>query len=190
MPLMFTATRVDGALVPASALDKRLFEENIKPGKKLFVRVTQARSSRHHRFYFALIRAATYFWPDNTEPNPGTDEDLLRAWLQCKAGWHLKPKDFPVDAIDAVIWLMENVRGEDKYSFVKTVHTADGPMLRVYIPTTVNYDETGEEDFAPVVRVAVEIIEATIGASAKEILLKYDEANITRRKQIHDHATS
>lgn len=51
----------------------------------LRVKLTQARSLPHHRFFFAFMREAFDNWPDDHRVQP-PNEDWLRQWLMVRAG--------------------------------------------------------------------------------------------------------
>lgn len=160
-------------LAPARRIDAELIAK-IKPGKYL-AKLSKPRNSLVHRLFFASIAAAALHWPEGVEPEPEGDEKLLRAWLLCKAGYSEK-KDFPPSAVEGVIWLIERLRGENRYAFVKDVVTDEGPKLRVYVPQSIAYREIDEDRFRPIKEAVFEIIEEVIGVPADQVLRETEEA--------------
>lgn len=133
-------------LLPARRIDYDLMRERLKPGVKYKAKITQARSRPAHNFYFGVIEAAAMYWPKRDEPHPEGDAKLLRAWLQCKAGpkWR-KNVDGPPDSYEFALKMIEALAGDGRYAFVDSVITTDkGPVLRVHVPLSINWDEMPE----------------------------------------------
>ncbi len=163
------------ALVPSTTATSRAFD-GLPQGTVLRIHILKPRRKKAHRLFFATIAAACKIWPEHTEPNPDGDPEHLRAWLLCKAGaceWI----DFPVEATNAVNNLLARIKADDKYPFVKTVTTKEGPMLRVYTALSMSEEAMDEDDFAPVRRRCFDTIQAITGVSVEDF----------RRAALGDH---
>lgn len=137
-------------------------------------KVSRRRNRKVHNLYFAVIEAAAKQWPEREEPFSDPSEagnaDLLRAWLQAKAGWHTRI-DFDPSEKDSVIKLLEAVRDEDKYAFVKgTVGRSGDPKLSVYISKSVSYNAAEDEIFGPIKTEVLSRIEAVLGCSVETLI--------------------
>lgn len=136
-------------------------------------RLTKPRNALVHRLYFSAIAAAARRWPETEEPYPQGSADLLRSWLQIRAGYK-EVVIFPVSAYDAVIKLLERTRGEDRYAFVKQT-TVDGePALGVFTSLSIAYDTLSEDEFRPVKESVFSIIEGIFQMDVKT-LVEMDE---------------
>jgi hypothetical protein len=178
LPIVITVKTDGKILVPVYPLDKERLA-TVSPGREYRIKLTIPRSSRRHRFYFAAIRAAAHHWPENIDPCPDGDEELLRAWLQCKSGHHEPTIDFPLEATQSVSQLIERIRGDGKYAFIKPVETKDGPQLRVFIPLSIAHDKMDEQEFDPIARGAIHWIEAIVGVPVDKLVAEHDHS-ITR----------
>lgn len=159
----------DGAtLTPVRPVDIKALAK-LPIGKPLRNSITRPRNGKVHRLYFAAIAAAAKHWPEGAEPEPEGDADLLRAWLQCKAGY-ARRRFFPVAAKDAVIALIQDIRGDDKYAFVKEVQVDGEPGLVVFIPMSIDYGTLDEKEFEPIKQPVFEIIESMMECSVKELV--------------------
>lgn len=171
MPAIYVIS--DGkSLHPSRKVDAEALAK-IPVGVPHKAKVSKPRNRKVHNLYFAAITAAAKHWPKGEEPFTDPDEaenpDLLRSWLQCKAGWHIRI-DFDPSEKDAVIQLLEAVRDEDKYAFVKPT-TKDGePMLSVYISKSVSYNAAEDEIFNPVKTEVLSRIEAVLGCSVQTLI--------------------
>lgn len=140
-----------------------------KPPRIYRCRLTKPRNPLVHNLYFAAIASAAKRWPDNLEPQPEGNEKLLRAWLQCKAGYCTR-KTFPLAAKDAVIWLLGEVRADDKFAFVKEVIVDGEPHLGVFIPDSIAYEELDDIAFAPIKDAVFARIEDVFGMDVKALI--------------------
>ncbi len=138
-------------------------------GKPLKCRLTNPRNPKVHRLYFSAIAAAAKHWPEGAEPEPGGDADLLRAWLQVKAGYAIK-RVFSVEAMPVLIALIGDVRASDKYAFVKQTTVAGEPAAVAFIPLSISYAELDDEAFAPIKSSVFDIIESTLGCTITQLV--------------------
>ncbi|MBP8235146.1 MAG: hypothetical protein KAY22_22875, partial [Rhizorhabdus sp.] len=132
-------------------------------------RLTHPRNGLVHRTYFAAIAAAAKRWPEGMEPQPEGNADLLRAWLQCKAGRFTR-RTAPVAAKDTVIWLLGEIRDADKYAFVKEVLVDGEPHLGIFVPDSVAYDEMDDTEFEPLKTAVFTRIEEVFGMDVKTLI--------------------
>ena len=173
MPLSLLMYSSESGLVPARRCDADLLA-GLKPGKYR-AKLTKPRNPLVHRLYFAVIAAAALHWPEKTEPEPEGDEKLLRAWLQCKAGYSEK-RDYDPGAVDGAIWLIEHLRSDGKYAFIKQIDTDEGGKFRVYVPQSIQYEELDENQFRPIKEAVFEIVEEVIGVAADQLLKETEAA--------------
>jgi hypothetical protein len=169
-------------LIPVRPKDGEALKK-LPVGTWLNGRITQPRNPKTHRLYFKVIALACAMWPDDLEPfgpDQAKDEDLLRAWLQCKAQychwWDFSPENY-----QAVIGLMKDIRGENKFCFVRPINLRldDGEFanrLRVYVPDSIEYEKLGEEEFRPIKESVFEIIQMVLGVTIEDLLKAAKEA--------------
>jgi hypothetical protein len=144
MPDVYFA-RVGRRLVPTDPMaDKSLMRlpENV-PAR---VKIVLPRSTKNHRHFFAVITAACWHWPTTVEPYPNGDVELLRAWLECRAGFADKI-DYPIAAVDAVVRHVELRRAKGQHVFVREGTIGGEPALRIFEPRSIAYDEMDEDQF-------------------------------------------
>jgi hypothetical protein len=147
----------------------------LKPGGIYNVRITKQRSRRAHNFYFEVIRRAAFLWPEGVAPCPNGDEDLLRAWLQCKVG---KPKRwvFDVEQGEMAVGLVKYIQGEDKYCFHEGMQIDGVDKIVVFAPESIAEDEMDELEFTPLRQAVFEFIEITLGVKIDELMTDSDKA--------------
>lgn len=160
-------------LIPARQIDGRTME---KLAKEEFLypfkaRLTQPRNPKVHNLFFAACDAAAKQWPEGEEPYPEGDGDMLRGWLLCKAGHCVRLDDFKPEQIASIITLIQSLRAEDKYAYVKPYQKKDGSdWLAVFIPKSISYEAADEADFAPVKTDCIERMENTLGVDIKTLV--------------------
>jgi hypothetical protein len=134
-------------------------------------KVSKPRNRKVHNLYFAVIAAAAKQWPEHEEPTElNANANMLRNFLQCKAGWCVRI-DFDPSDKDSVIKLLEAVRDEDKYAFVKGTVSRDGePKLSVYISKSVSFTAAEDEIFNPIKTEVLSRIEAVLGCSVETLI--------------------
>lgn len=149
--------RKGSTLIPVGAADEeriRLLPEMMPVG----VRISRPRSRKVHATFFQVIEEAVREWPAGAEPYPAPgDEEMLRAWLLCRVK-QCHTYDFPLTGdpvIDAamsasVVKLIESVRADDKFAFVREGRIKDHPTIRVFVPKSINWDEVDELEFRPI----------------------------------------
>ncbi len=143
--------------------------------------LTKPRSSPDHRRLFALIAKAFHQWPEASEFQP-TSAEHLRAYLQCKVGYHectpvftgnlrLSPEDkqgnvafqLVTAAVEATVAAS---LAEGTYAFVR-VH---GDTVAVFRPKSIAWSELDQKAFGPI-REAIEAeIESALGVTCEALL--------------------
>lgn len=156
------------ALLPLRPVDMKAFVK-LEIGKPFKATITMPRNRKVDRLYFAAIRAAAKTWPEGVEPQPEGDEDLLRAWLQCRVGY-CKRRRWPVSAKEMVIELIKDVRADDKYAFVKECLWDGQPALEVLIPLSIDYNTLDEKAFEPIKTPVFDLIESVMGCTVKQLV--------------------
>lgn len=183
MPVSLQMRREGNTLVPLREPDLKLLEK-LPENRPLNIKANKPRSGKGHRMYFAAISAACDHWPEGHAPfedrgldNPVTkaDDDLLRAWLQTKAGWR-ECITFPLEAAEATARLIQKIRGEGNYCFLDPREIDGEIKLCVFIPDSISYDEMDEEAFSPVRRAVFELIEQIVGIPADKIVYETDQS--------------
>lgn len=171
MPSILHMGRVGNALLPWRTEDQ---EELARYPEKtvLKIKATRPRSNKAHRFYFKVIAVACHHWPENADPCPGkNDADMLRYWLQCKAGYHDRI-DFPEGTTDALGMLIKKIRGEGKYCFIQPRMIGGEAKICVFTPQSIAYEEMDETEFRPVRDAVFEIIEEIVGLAPDQLVLE------------------
>jgi hypothetical protein len=176
MAINIIVKRTGKALLPVRRGDEEALLK-MADGVPYRAKLSKHRSVKGNNFYFRAIARACENWPHGQEPEPEGDSELLRAWLQCRAGpeWRMS-QDFPVEAAAAVMWLLEHIRADNKYAFIKTVTTEEGPKLRVLIPKSTAFDQMDEEENAPLRKAVFEIIESVIGVKVEDLVYEAESA--------------
>ena len=109
MATRFAAVRHRGALRPCDD-DGRDTIRALTPGKPVLVEVSQSRSTKQHRLYFAMLRKVHENLPDESR-NRFPTVDALREAVQLACGWferfqgldgrtYLKAKSIAWDKMD------------------------------------------------------------------------------------------
>lgn len=167
MPAIYVIS--DGkSLHPSRKVDAEALAK-IPVGVPHKAKVSKPRNRKVHNLYFAAIAAAAKHWPEGEEPNPNGDAGLLRAYLQCKAGWFVR-LDFGISEKDSVVQLLAMTRDEDKYGFVKPITKNGQPALGVFISKSVSEDAATDEIFEPVKTEVLSRIEAVLGCSVQKLI--------------------
>ena len=156
-------------LAPKRRIDAELLA-GLKPGAYK-AKISKLRSIKADRLYHCAIEVAADNWPEGEEPEPKGDKELLRAWLQCKAGpnWR-KSADFPWDTRHSAIFLIEHLVGEGRYAFTERIDTDQGPKFRVHVPLSINHDNMDDEEFQPLRAAVLEMLELKFNCSALELV--------------------
>lgn len=174
--------RKDSLLIPVGAAD----EERIRALPEMTpvaVRISKARSRKVHATFFQAIAEALPRWPAGEEPYPAPgDEEMLRAWLLCRVK-QCHTYDFPLtgDPItdramsSAVVKLIESVRADDKFAFVREGRIKDHPAIRVFVPKSINWDEVDELEFRPIKDRVFGEIEHILGCPIDHLLVRVKE---------------
>jgi len=171
LPGMLLMGREDCLLVPVRPQDA----EAVRKWKNQNLRgdVRLPRHLKGHNLYHAVIAEACNQW--RGAPFPKGDADLLRYWLEYKAGpefcWRAGP--FPPEFHQTVCDLISQTRAEDRYSFVEPVINAKGdPEIYVFTPKSEAFEEMPEEVANKLRRAVFELIEITLGIENAESLVK------------------
>ena len=168
-------------LVPLREQDAKLLGK-LPENRPLNVKANKPRSGKAHRLYFAVLDAICEHdhWPEGHEPfqdrtpdNPITqvDADLLRAWLQTKAGYR-ECITFPLEAAEAAARLIHKIRAEDKFCFMDAREIKGDIKLCVFIPDSIAYEELDEQSFAPIRTAVFDLIEQIVGVPADKIIFE------------------
>lgn len=127
------------------------------------VRVTKPRRHKHHRFFFVTV--ANYFdnWPIKHDFQPDNEEHL-RAWATCKAGYrdilgerlsHTEGDVYRMaDFIERALQ-----RSRERYSFV-TIHNGSLVLLS---PKSIAFDVLDQTAFAPIADKIFDVLERESG---------------------------
>lgn len=135
------------------------------------------RSSEDHRRFFAVVRAAFDSWPEKHVFEP-MNEEHLRSWLICRAGWRdATPIELPdgmtAAMIDRVRLVIEAaIRAAGTHCFL--VQHKDA--VYVVRPKSIAYGAMGQAEFGALREAVEQVIEAEIGVSAETLLNGAEEA--------------
>lgn len=131
------------------------------------------RSIEQHRRYFGLIRAAFHHWPETSE-RQFSSEDELRAYVQIKAGYREVGAQIPLSGLnkDRALLLVEAaIRGSGSYAIPIFYKDA----IVVFKPKSVSFEKMGHQEFCGLNNAVATVIEQELGITADE-LLKQTEA--------------
>lgn len=161
-------------LVPVSVMGAEDLAK-LKYGQIYNIRVTKQRSRKAHNFYFEVIRRAAEHWPEGVAPEPKGDENLLRAWLQCKVG---NPKRWPFELHQSkmAIDMLTYFESEDRYAFYEEMMIDGDPKIVVFAPESIAEDEMDELEFEPLRRKVFEFIEMVMGTTINDMMRESDKA--------------
>ena len=182
MPVSLQMRREGNTLVPLREPDLKLLEK-LPENRPLNVKANKPRSGKAHRLFFAAISEACNHWPEGRAPfedrtleNPVTkaDDDLLRAWLQTKAGYR-ECITFPMEAAEGAARLIHKIRAEDRYCFLDPRQIGDDIKLCVFIPDSIAYEELDEEAFSPIRKAVFELIEQIVGIPADKLVYEAEQ---------------
>ena len=170
-------TRVGPNLVPFRKKDMESLLK-IPEGKIVRNAITKPPSVKGNKLYHAVIEAAAMHWPENTEPWPNGDKELLRAWLQCSvSGEFRKTVDFPWELRDKVTDLIKDTLGDGKYAFTNVIYTnPTEPKFRVFIPHTTNFQEMPEDQRQKLRKGVFDIIEMTMKCTIETLMRGQEQA--------------
>lgn len=132
--------------------------------------LTKARSLPDHRRFFGVIRAAYEQWPERHEFQPDNEEHL-RAWLLCKAGYR-ETISIPVAGDDpkvsrvAVIAAEAALKASQSYSFVRP----NGLGLAIFRPRSIAWDTLNQREFGPIRQAVEDVITAETGLDCEQLL--------------------
>lgn len=132
--------------------------------------LTKARSLPDHRRFFGVIRAAFEQWPERHEFQPDNEEHL-RAWLLCKAGYrdnvHIPvPSDVPAVAKLAALAAESAIKAAHSYAFVRPGR--DG--LIVFSAKSLAFDTLSQKEFGPIRQAVEDVITAETGLDCEQLL--------------------
>ena len=128
------------------------------------VSIKMPRSSANHRHTFAGIAAAARGWPEAKAPFPDGDGERLRAWLLVEAGYY-DVIDFPAEAADALILMMQRERQCGRHAFVRRRLTKQGPMIQLLTAKSIAWSALGEREFQDIKEKINAVILDVTGAS-------------------------
>lgn len=133
--------------------------------------LTKGRSLSDHRRFFALIRAAFEQWPESHAFQP-ENEERLRAWLTCKAGYREATEIFlPDDATDEMrrLFMMATesaIKAAGGLGFVVPYRES----LAVISPKSIAWDKLDQREFGRLRDAVSDVIEAETGIKAEDLL--------------------
>lgn len=132
------------------------------------------RSIDQHRRYFGLIRAAFHHWPE-TSDRQFSSEDELRAYVQIKAGYREVGAQIPLSGLnkDRALLLVEAaIRGSGSYAIPVFYKDA----IVVFKPKSIAFNKMGTQEFGALCDSAATVIEQEIGVPADELLKQTEHA--------------
>lgn len=131
---------------------------------------SKKRSAPDHRRLMAIIGNAFKQWPE-AHPFQPDDEEELRAYLICKAGFSMKtPIALPdpltpphIAAFQASI--AAGIKAANGFAFV----IPDRSGVRVVAPKSMKFAKMSQRDFAQLRDNITDILEATLGCKVDEL---------------------
>lgn len=132
--------------------------------------LTKVRSLPDHRRFFGLIRAAFHHWPENHDFHPDNEEHL-RAWLLCKAGYR-ETVAIPVEGDNSIVARLACLAAESAikaargYAFVRP-HSSG---LAVISPRSLAFDTLSQKEFSPIRQAVEDVITAETGLDCDQLL--------------------
>lgn len=184
MPVSLQMRREGLTLVPLREPDQKLLAK-LPENYPLNVKANKPRSRKAHNLYFAAIAEACEHWPEGHAPfegrdveNPVTkaDDDLLRAWLQTKAGF-CECITFPVEASESTARLIHKIHADDKFCFLDAREVKGEVKLCVFIPDSIEYEKLDEVAFTPVRKAVFDLIEQIVGIPADKLV--YESSQVS-----------
>lgn len=137
----------------------------------------KVRSTKHHRRFFAMIKATFDAWPETHAFQPKSAEEL-RKWLTAKAGYkhviHISP---PPELISedprlqrrAQVWMAQTVaafRATHEHTWISH---ADGDII-VIIPQSLAFNEMSQSEFGDLSDAVKRVIWQQTNYDADELL--------------------
>lgn len=160
--LEFWIKRKGAKLYPATPTDFVHFEE-LPEGVSVKVKAGNGRSSKHHRLFFGAIIKAFMNWPDSHEFKPQDDEHL-RAWLLCKAGYRDVTTHELQDAsmAESVAAMIEASINQSKaHGFA----VYNNNLVYVLTPKSISWGKLPQEEFNKISQSVSDILKAEINMS-------------------------
>ena len=123
-----------------------------------------------HRRFFALVKVAMDNWPEHHWFQP-VDEQHLRRWLTCKAGYHaVTTIDLDGDHQEtgrAAVRIAESaIRASGGVAFVRPHGTA----LAIFTPLSISFARMKHQAFCDLCDRVANVIAREIGASADDLI--------------------
>lgn len=160
---MMGGQEMKGCLVPLGIS----LADQLKHNDVVTIKVQHERRLRHHNFYFKCIGILYSGWPDDHPFQPQTAE-MLRKYLQCRAGWG----DTTVcEDIDALCAVFATAYGKDPI-----VETAGGKFF-VHIPRSVKFSRMDQAEFHEMMDAIDEILYDECGYGFAELKLSMLEVD-------------
>lgn len=139
---------------------------------------SKARSLPDHRRFFGLIRATLHHWNEMNDFQPDNEEHL-RKWLLCKAGYRdvtMIPCEFAEDQPGvlklAMLAVEAALKASGTYSFVRP----HGAGLAVFSAKSIAWDKLSQHEFHEIRDAVTAVIEDQTGMKADVILKNTEEA--------------
>lgn len=136
------------------------------------------RSLPDHRRFFGIIRATHTHWPEAHEFQPDNEEHL-RKWLLCKAGYRdvtMIPVEFAEDQPGLVrlitIAAEAAVKAAGGYAFMRP----HGDGIAVFAAKSIAWDKLTQSQFHEIRDAVESVIEAETGLKPDEILKQTEQA--------------
>ena len=155
--------RVGRRLAPTDAESEEALRRLPESGL-VRVSIKMPRSPANHRHLFSGIAAAARGWPEFKEPFPDGDGERLRAWLLVQAGY-CDVIDFPAEAADALIMMMQRERHASRHVFVRRRVTTQGPMIQLLTAKSIAWSALGEREFQDIKEKIDAVVLEVTGAS-------------------------
>lgn len=160
-------------LMPLRDVDREAIRK--MPMSPLHGDVKRRRNLKAHNLYHAVIDEACNQWPHGADPDPKGDVDVLRYWLQYKAGPEFCHRDGPFrpEQLAVIVSLLRHAQREDRAAFVEQTFDESGePAIYVFTPDSEAFENMTEDTSAKLRRGVFELIELTLGIDSAESLVK------------------
>lgn len=141
------------------------FLMSLVEGRPTPIKVSNPRSSAHHRLFFGAIANAFKNWPEaHSEQFINAEE--LRGWLLCKAGYRthlsldLDHPDYAEKCADMFSLFIKQAFGHRKIFF-----KGHGAKLVAFIPESIAFDKLSQTEFNKISSEVSDILKSEINMS-------------------------
>jgi hypothetical protein len=166
--------RLGRSLIPADA-EAESDLSAIPSGQIIEVKITKSRSHPHHRYFFALIKAAFDNWPELADEQFDSEEHL-RKWLLARSGHADKEAiEFDGAATDEQKRILSTAletafraeRRKGVYVWVRPLPKKAG--IAIIRPRSIAFDKMDEGEFTTLSRIIVGLVEEYTGISSDDL---------------------